>query len=55
MKKVKKMMDEQNGNSYKEVETLEGLELKSTITKIKNTLERFQSRFEQAEELFQQT
>lgn len=33
---------------------MEILELKSTITEIKNALERFQSRFKQAE-VFQQT
>lgn len=47
-------MNEQNGNIHKEIETLKinqkYLELKSTITKIKNLLEIFKGRFEQAEE-----
>lgn len=55
VEKVKKMIYEQNGNINinKEIENLgkkEILELKSTIAKMKNWLEGFKGRLEQAEE-----
>lgn len=54
-KKVKKAKYEQNGNMNKEIGNLkrnqkEIKELKSTVTQMKNSLQRFKGRFEQAEE-----
>ena len=53
--KVMKMMLEQNGNISKEIEGLKRnqkgiLELKSTVIEMKNSLDGFKGRFEQAEE-----
>lgn len=56
VKKVKKIMYEQNKNINKEIENLKGtdkeiLQLKNIINQIKNSLEGFKWRFEQAEEI----
>lgn len=54
-KAVKKAKYEQNGNMNKEIGNLkrnqkEILELKSTVTQMKHSLQRFKGRLEQAEE-----
>lgn len=54
MEKVKKTICGQNGNINKEIENVKGnqkeiLDLKSTITETKNSLEGFKGRFEPAE------
>jgi len=56
VEKVAKTIYEQNGNINKEIENLrrcqkEILELKSTKTQMKNSLEGFKDRFEQAERI----
>lgn len=51
-------MFDQNGNINKEIAPKEGkkkLEMKSTITDVKNSLEEFKGRFEQAEKKIQRT
>ena len=55
MDKANKTIYEQNGNINKETENLKGnqkeiLELRNTITAMKNPPEGFKGRFEQAEE-----
>lgn len=52
LEKVKKMMWEEirNQRDRKRKQNKEILELKSTITKMRNSLEEFKSRFEQPEE-----
>ena len=59
MEIVKKTIYEENGNINKKIENLkthqkEVLEMKNTLTKIKNSLEGFKGRFEQKEKRIQE-
>lgn len=50
MEKVKKTMFEQNGDTYRNIKPKKTVELKNTVTKMKNSPQGFKGRYEQAEE-----